>query len=54
VAFLRIQRNIMLRPEAVLGLRTLPTGRKAVLLPDGAELEASRNAAHHLKEKLGL
>ncbi|MBL0211758.1 MAG: response regulator transcription factor [Holophagaceae bacterium] len=54
VAFLRIQRNIMLRPEAVLGLRTLPTGRKAVLLPDGVELEASRNAAHHLKEKLGL
>ena len=53
VAFLRIQRNIMLRPEAVLGLRTLPTGRKAVLLPDGVELEASRNAAHHLKEKLG-
>jgi two-component system LytT family response regulator/two-component system response regulator AlgR len=54
VTFLRIQRNIMLRPEAVLGLRTLPTGRKAVLLPDGVELEASRNAAHHLKEKLGL
>ena len=52
--FLRIQRNIMLRPEAVLGLRTLPTGRKAVLLPEGIELEASRNAAHHLKELLGL
>ena len=44
----------MLRPDAVLGLRTLPTGRKAVLLPDGIELEASRNAAHHLKERLGL
>ena len=54
VPFLRIQRNIMLRPEAVLGLRTLPTGRKAVLLPEGVELEASRNAAHHLKERLGL
>ncbi len=54
VDFLRIQRNLMLRPEAVLGLRTLPTGRKAVLLPDGVELEASRNAAHHLKERLGL
>ena len=54
VAFLRIQRNIMLRPEVVLGLRTLSTGRKAVLLPDGVELEASRNAAHHLKERLGL
>ena len=54
VAFLRIQRNIMLRPEVVLGLRTLSTGRKAVLLPDGAELEASRNAAHHLRERLGL
>ncbi len=54
VAFLRIQRNLMLRPDAVLGLRTLPTGRKAVLLADGVELEASRNAAHHLKERLGL
>lgn len=53
-AFLRIQRHLLLRPEAVLGLRTLPTGRKAVRVGDGLELEVSRTAAHHLKERLGL
>lgn len=52
--FLRIQRHLLLRPEAVLGLRTLPTGRKAVRVGDGLELEVSRTSAHHLKERLGL
>jgi two-component system LytT family response regulator/two-component system response regulator AlgR len=52
--FLRLQRHVMIRPESVLGLRTLPTGRRMVLLSEGAELEASRSAAHHLKERLGL
>lgn len=52
--FLRLQRHVMIRPESVLGLRTLPTGRRMVLLGEGAELEASRSAAHHLKERLGL
>lgn len=53
-AFLRIQRHLLLRPEAVLGLRTLPTGRKAVLVGEGLELEVSRTAVHQLKERLGL
>lgn len=53
-AFLRLQRHVMIRPESVLGLRTLPTGRRMVLLGEGVELEASRSAAHHLKERLGL
>ena len=52
--FLRLQRHVMIRPESVLGLRTLPTGRRMVMLSEGAELEASRSAAHHLKERLGL
>ena len=54
IGFLRIQRHLLLRPESVLGLRTLPTGRKAVRLGDSLELEVSRTAAHHLKERLGL
>ena len=53
-AFLRIQRHLLLRPEAVLGLRTLPTGRKAVMVGEGLELEISRTAVHHLRERLGL
>lgn len=54
IAFLRIQRHLLLRSEAVLGLRTLATGRKAVMVGEGLELEVSRTAAHHLKERLGL
>ncbi len=54
LTFLRIQRHLMIRPESVLGLRTLPTGRRAVLLGEGVELEVSRTAAHNLKERLGL
>lgn len=52
--FLRIQRHLLLRPEAILGLRTLPTGRKAVMVGEGLELEVSRTAVHHLRERLGL
>lgn len=52
--FLRLQRHVMVRPESVLGLRTLSTGRRMVMLSEGLELEASRSAAHHLKERLGL
>lgn len=53
-AFLRIQRHLLLRPECVLGLRTLPSGRRAVMVGDGLELEVSRTAVHQLKERLGL
>lgn len=54
VEFLRLQRHLMIRPENVIGLRTLSTGRRMVLLNEGVELEASRSATHHLKERLGL
>lgn len=54
LGFMRIQRHILIRPESVLGLRTLPTGKHNVLLPEGIELEVSRSAHHQLKEKLGL
>jgi two-component system LytT family response regulator/two-component system response regulator AlgR len=51
---LRIQRHLLVRPEAVLGVRALNSGRRAVLVQDGVELEASRSAAHALKERLGI
>lgn len=54
VGLMRIQRHLLLRPEAVLGIRSLPSGRRAVLVTDGIELEASRSAAHSLKVRLGL
>lgn len=51
---LRIQRHLLLRPEAVLGLRPLDGGRAAIRLAEGQELEVSRTATPRLKELLGL
>ena len=53
-AMLRIQRHLLLRPEAVVGLRPSLNGRLMVRLQGGAELEASRGAAPALKDRLGL
>ncbi|HEU4950834.1 MAG TPA: LytTR family DNA-binding domain-containing protein [Holophagaceae bacterium] len=51
---LRVQRHLLLRPEAVVGLRASLNGRLKVRLQGGAELEASRGATPLLKERLGL
>lgn len=51
---LRIQRHLLLRIEAVLGLRPAPNSRVFVRLPGGLELEASRGATPRLKERLGM
>ena len=51
---LRIQRHLLLRPEAVLGLKSLEGGRVSVRVADGLELEVSRSATPRLKELLGL
>lgn len=51
---LRIQRHLLLRPEAVTGLRPLEGGRACVRVAEGQELEASRTATPKLKELLGL
>ena len=51
---LRIQRHLLLRPEAVVGLRPSAIGRLKVRIQGGSELEASRGAAPLLKERLGL
>lgn len=52
---LRIHRHLLLRPEAVLGLRSTGGGtRLLVRLHGGLELEASRGATPRLKARLGL
>ena len=51
---MRIQRNLLLRPEAVLGLRPLEGGRAAVRIAEGVDLEVSRSVTPKLKEVLGL
>ncbi|MDP2876714.1 MAG: response regulator [Holophaga sp.] len=50
----RIQRHLLLRPEAVLGLRAIEGGRAAVRVAEGADLEVSRSVTPRLKEMLGL
>lgn len=51
---LRIQRHLLLRPEAVLGFKPLEGGRGSVRVGDGQDLEVSRTATPKLKELLGL
>lgn len=52
---LRIHRHLLIRPEAVLGLRSVANGaRVMVRLQGGVEVEASRGATPKLKERLGL
>lgn len=50
----RIQRHLLLRPEAVLGFKPLDGGRGSVRLAEGLDLEVSRTATPKLKELLGL
>lgn len=52
---LRIHRHLLIRPEAVLGIRPSGGGSRAlVLMPGGVELEASRGATPRLKDVLRL
>jgi len=51
---LRIHRHLLVRPEAILGVKPLWGGRLTVTLPGGVELESSRGATPRLKERLGL
>ncbi|BDU72543.1 LytR/AlgR family response regulator transcription factor [Mesoterricola silvestris] len=52
--FIRIQRHILLRPEAVLALRAVFGGRAEVRVGEGLDLEVSRTATPKLKELLGM
>jgi two-component system LytT family response regulator/two-component system response regulator AlgR len=51
---LRIHRHLLVRPEAVIGLRPSAGGRAIIRLAGGGELEASRGGAPRLRERLGL
>ena len=51
---LRIQRHLLLRPEAVLGIKPLEGGRASGRVEDGRDLEVSRSATPRVKEMLGL
>ena len=51
---LRIQRNLLLRPEAVLAHRPLLGGRARIRVAEGVDLDVSRTAAPLLRELLRL
>lgn len=50
----RGHRHLLIRPEAVVGVRAGDSGRLRVRLAGGTELEVSRGAAPGLKARLGL
>jgi len=51
---LRIHRHLLVRLEAVLGLKPAPGGRALVRLVGGEEIEASRGGAPRLREHFGI
>ena len=51
---LRLHRHLLIRPEAVIGLKSSTGGRAIVRMTGGDELEASRGGAPRLRERLGL
>jgi two-component system LytT family response regulator/two-component system response regulator AlgR len=50
----RGHRHLLIRPEAVVGVKAGDSGRLQVRLAGGTELEVSRGAAPGLKARLGL
>ena len=54
VGLVRLNRTLLVRPEAVRGLRTLRFGRRMILLADGLEYAASRRGTLDLNRILGL
>lgn len=51
---IRIHRHLLVRPEAVIGLKPSGGARAIVRLAGGVEVEASRGGAPRLRERLGL
>lgn len=51
---LRIHRHLLVRLEAVLGMKPAGGGRALVMLAGGKEIEASRGGAPRLKEYFGM
>ena len=54
LGLVRIQRHLLLRPEAAIGIRSLPKGRAIVRVGEGLELEVSRSVTPRLREVLGI
>lgn len=50
----RIQRNVLLRPSAILGFKERSLRRLQVRVLDGVELEVSRSASHELRARMAL
>ena len=50
----RGHRHLLVRPEAIVGVRNLESGRLQVKLTGGVEVEISRGAAPVLKMRLGI
>ena len=53
-SLMRIHRHLLVRLEAVLGLRPASGGRAIVRLIGGEEIEASRGGAPRLREHFGI
>lgn len=54
VDLVRIHRNLLIRAEAVVGVKSLLGGRARVRMPEGVDLVASRRGAQELRATLGL
>jgi hypothetical protein len=54
VLFLAIQRRVLLRPEAVLDLRSTFGGGAKVRVDGDMELSVNRSSANRLKVLLGI
>jgi two-component system LytT family response regulator/two-component system response regulator AlgR len=50
----RGHRHLLIRPEAIVGVKTGESGRLLVRVTGGTELEVSRGAAPGLRARLGL
>jgi two-component system LytT family response regulator len=51
---IRIQRHILIRPDAVVGFKRIMEGRMCVRMGKGLELPVSRAATPHLRSLLGV
>jgi len=51
---LRANRSVLVRPEAIVGVRPISGNRFSVRLGGGVEIEASRGGTLRLKERLGM
>lgn len=51
---LKAHRHVLVRPEAIIGMKHLDSGRLMVRLAGGTEIQVSRGAAPQIKARLGM